>query len=182
MYMPAAVSAVLFRNEQHSFAAFSQDASYLFQGNNHEEEVFNLSYRTLECTKRMMALKLWAAFSLYGTDGMGALVDESFAKAKIFAKKIEEKADFELLMLPETNIVCFRHLNANLNQEQANKHQSKVRQYIIQSGTFHITQVDLHGVTWLRTTLMNPFTTEQDLDELLAHFAFASQAASSMAE
>jgi L-2,4-diaminobutyrate decarboxylase len=88
MYMPAAVSAVLFKNEQHSYAAFSQDASYLFQGESHEDEAFNLSYRTLECTKRMMALKLWAAFSLYGTAGMGALVDEAFAKAKIFAEKI----------------------------------------------------------------------------------------------
>ena len=108
MYMPAAVSAVLFRNEQHSYAAFSQDASYLFQGESDTDEAFNLSYRTLECTKRMMALKLWAAFSLYGTDGMGALIDEAFAKAKIFAQKIQKQSTFELLMMPETNIVCFR--------------------------------------------------------------------------
>lgn len=182
MYMPAAVSAVLFRNEQHSYAAFSQDASYLFQGNNHEDEAFNLSYRTLECTKRMMALKLWATFSLYGIAGMGALVDEAFAKAKIFAEKIQRHASFELLMSPETNIVCFKYLSAYSNLNQANKHQSDIRQHIIQSGTFHTTQVDLHGVTWLRTTLMNPFTTEQDLDELLARLAFAAQAVLSMAK
>jgi len=182
MYMPAAVSAVLFKNEQHSYAAFSQDASYLFQGDNHEDEAFNLSYRTLECTKRMMALKLWAAFSLYGTAGMGALVDEAFAKAKIFAEKIQEQSNVELLMKPETNIVCFRYLHDYSNQAQANKHQSDIRQHIIQSGAFHITQVDLHGVIWLRTTLMNPFTTEQDLDELLARVALAAQAVLSMAE
>ena len=182
MYMPAAVSAVLFRNEQHSYAAFSQDASYLFQGNNHEDEAFNLSYRTLECTKRMMALKLWAAFSLYGIAGMGALVEEAFAKAKIFAEKIQRHASFELLMSPETNIVCFKYLSAYSNLNQANKHQSDIRQHIIQSGTFHTTQVDLHGVTWLRTTLMNPFTTEQDLDELLARVAFTAQGVLSMAK
>ena len=182
MYMPAAVSAVLFRNEQHSYTAFSQDASYLFQGDNHEEEAFNISYRTLECTKRMMALKLWATFSLYGIAGMGALVDEAFAKAKIFADKIHRHSRFELLMPPETNIVCFRYLNVHLNQAQANKHQSTVREHIIQSGEFHITQVNLHGDTWLRTTLMNPFTKDQDLDELLAHVAFASQTVLSMTE
>lgn len=182
MYMPAAVSAVLFKNEQHSYAAFSQDASYLFQGNSHEDEAFNLSYRTLECTKRMMALKLWAAFSLYGTAGMGALVDEAFAKAKTFAEKIQAQSHFELLMKPETNIVCFRYLHAYSNQAQANKHQNDIRQHIIQSGAFHFTQVDLHGVTWLRTTLMNPFTTEQDLEELLARVALAAQAVFSMAK
>ena len=182
MYMPAAVSAVLFKNENHSYAAFSQDASYLFQGDNHEDEAFNLSYRTLECTKRMMALKLWAAFSLYGIDGMAELIDEAFAKAKVFAEKIKKQENFELLMPPETNIVCFRYLVKNLNTEQINQHQSAIRQAIIQSGTFHITQVDLHGMTWLRTTLMNPLTTAQDLDALLEAVASASQAISSMAE
>jgi L-2,4-diaminobutyrate decarboxylase len=182
MYMPAAVSAVLFKNDQHSYAAFSQDATYLFQGDKLEDEAFNLSYRTLECTKRMMALKLWAAFSLYGINGMGALIDEAFAKAKVFAEKIQKTTEFELLMSPETNIVCFRYLKKNSNQAQANKHQRDIRQHIIESGAFHITQVDLHGITWLRTTLMNPFTTEQDLDELLASVDLASQALLSMAE
>ena len=172
---------MLFKNEEHSYAAFSQDASYLFQGDNHEDEAFNLSYRTLECTKRMMALKLWAAFSLYGINGMGALIDEALNKAKVFAEKIQKQNNFELLMSPETNIVCFRYLKNNSNQTQANKHQSDIRQHIIQSGAFHITQVDLHGVTWLRTSLMNPFTTEQDLDELLESIDLASQAVLSMA-
>ena len=164
MYMPAAVSAVLFRDEHHTYAAFSQDASYLFQGNGHEDEAFNLSYRTLECTKRMMALKLWAAFSLYGTDGMGALVDEAFNKAKVFAEKIVPRAGFEL------------------NPGQTNQHQRDIRQLIIQSGAFHITQVDLHEKTWLRTTLMNPFTREEDLDELLEAIVSASQTIANKAE
>lgn len=182
MYMPAAISAVLFKNEQHSYAAFSQDASYLFQGEYHEEETFNLSYRTLECTKRMMALKLWSAFSLYGTDGMGALVDEAFSKAKILARKIQQQANFELLMTPETNIVCFRYLPRQLSPSITNAYQSQIRQQIIQSGAFHITQVDLGGITWLRTTLMNPFTTEQDLDELLETVRLSAQDLASMAK
>jgi L-2,4-diaminobutyrate decarboxylase len=85
-------------------------------------------------------------------------------------------------MKPETNIVCFRYLHDYSTQAQTNKHQSDIRQHIIESGAFHITQVDLHGVTWLRTTLMNPFTREQDLDELLGGVASASQAVLSMAK
>ena len=182
LYMPAAVSAVLFKEEKHSFAAFSQDASYLFQGDTFEDETFNLSYRTLECTKRMMALKLWAAFSLYGTKGMGALIDEVFAKAALLAKKIQRTPNFELLMQPETNIVCFRYLANRFYDEALNQHQKAIRQHVIQSGSFHITQVDLHGETWLRTTLMNPFTTEQDLNDLLATIASASQTIANKAE
>lgn len=174
MYMPAAVSAVLFHDEAHSYSAFSQDASYLFQGKNPEEEAFNISFRTLECTKRMMALKLWAAFSLYGVDGLGGLVDDAFAKARLLAKKLTAQPDFALLMEPQTNIVCFRYL-VNLTVEALNQHQVDIRQQLLQSGKFHITQVKLDGAIWLRVTLMNPFTREDDLDALLLEIAQTSE-------
>ena len=168
LYMPATVSAVLFREAKNSYAAFAQDASYLFQGETEQAEAFNVSYRTLECTKRMMGLKLWAAFSLYGVQGLGALVDEAFSKARLFASKLEAHIDFELLMQPQTNIVCFRHLQADLSMESLSRHQAALRQKIVQSGAFHLTQVALDGEIWLRTTLMNPFTQEKDLDALIS--------------
>jgi L-2,4-diaminobutyrate decarboxylase len=172
LYMPATVSAVLFKNAAHADAAFAQEASYLFQ-DQHEEasikpEAFNISYRTLECTKRMMALKLWVAFSLYGSDGLGALIDQAFSKARLFAKKIKQHTSFELLLEPQTNIVCFRHQVPNLTASELNTHQTKIRKQLVESGAFHLTQVELHGSIWLRTTLMNPFTMESDLDALLS--------------
>ena len=167
LYMPATVSAILFKNPANSFAAFAQDASYLFQGENHEAEEFNTSYRTLECTKRMMGLKLWAAFSLYGVEGMALLIDEAFAKVRLFADKIQADPAFELLMQPQTNIVCFRYRNDGLDAEYLNLLQASIRKKLIESGAFHLTQMTLHGVTWLRTTLMNPMTQASDLDALL---------------
>jgi L-2,4-diaminobutyrate decarboxylase len=158
LYMPAAVSAVLFRNTAHSYAAFAQEASYLFQGQSHEEETYNTSYRTLECTKRMMGLKLWAAFSLYGATGLGELVDKVFATARLLSDKLQAAPDFDLLMSPQTNIVCFRHGTGD---------QSELRKRLVESGAFHLTQVNLHGGVWLRATVMNPFTAESDLDALL---------------
>lgn len=168
LYMPATVSAVLFREPENSYAAFAQDASYLFHGGNHEVETYNVSYRTLECTKRMMALKLWTAFSLYGVDGLAGLVDGTFATARLLAKKLAGAADFELLMQPQTNIVCFRHLREkHLKSESLNSLQAKLRLALVKSGAFHLTQVELDGKLWLRTTIMNPMTHESDLDALL---------------
>jgi L-2,4-diaminobutyrate decarboxylase len=158
LYMPATVSAVLFKNPAHSYAAFAQDASYLFQGHTHEEETYNTSYRTLECTKRMMGFKLWAAFSLYGVNGLGELVDKVFATARLLAGKLQASPYFELLMPPQTNIVCFRYGVGD---------QSELRKLLVESGAFHLTQVNLHGKIWLRTTVMNPFTQESDLYALL---------------
>lgn len=167
LYMPAAVSAVLFKSPPDSYLAFAQDASYLFQGNSHEVETYNVSYRALECTKRMMALKLWAAFSLYGVEGLAALVDEAFSKAQIFAEMLQAHPEFELMMPPQTNIVCFRHLVEGLSDTKLNLHQASTRKNIVESGKFHLTQVELHGKLWLRTTLMNPFTQVQHLQSLI---------------
>ncbi|TSA50962.1 MAG: aminotransferase class V-fold PLP-dependent enzyme [Nitrosomonadales bacterium] len=158
LYMPAAVSAVIFRDPQHSYAAFAQEASYLFQGKEAQEEAFNTSYRTLECTKRMMGLKLWAAFSLYGVEALGGLVEQVFATARLLAEKLSAAEDFELLMPPQTNIVCFRYGAGD---------QSALRKKLVQSGAFHLTQVNLHSAVWLRTTVMNPLTAESDLDALM---------------
>ena len=168
LYMPATVSAVLFREPENSYSAFAQDASYLFQGNNHDVETYNVSYRTLECTKRMMGLKLWAAFSLYGVEGLANLVEHTFSTASLLAKKLAEAEDFELLMLPQTNIVCFRHMREKLvTTEALNSLQADLRNALVQSGAFHLTQVKLNGALWLRTTIMNPLTEESDLDALI---------------
>jgi L-2,4-diaminobutyrate decarboxylase len=160
LYMPAPVSAVLFKNPQHSFAAFSQEASYLFQGGSAQDETYNTSYRTLECTKRMMGLKLWAAFSLYGLAGLGQLVDKVFETTKLLADMLAAAPDFDLRMLPETNIVCFRYQSGD---------QAEIRKRLVECGAFHLTQVNLHGEIWLRTTVMNPFTSENDFDALIHH-------------
>ena len=169
LYMPATVSAVLFKVAQNSYAAFAQEASYLFAEGDDQE--YNNSYRTLECTKRMMGLKLWAAFSLYGTHGLSTLLDNVFAKAQLFAKKITALDSFELLMTPQTNIVCFRYVaeqsNTKLTDTELNQRQTYIRQNIVKSGAFHITQVEHGGKLWLRTSIMNPLTTSEDFDALL---------------
>ena len=170
LYMPATVSAVLFRKAENSYAAFAQEASYLFQGTSAEDEAFNISYRTLECTKRMMGLKLWAAFSLYGTDKLGELVTHVFQTAQLLAKKVAEAEDFELLMSPQTNIVCFRYLpKVALSEEELSRFQSELRRKLVESGAFHLTQTRIHGAIWLRATVMNPLTSESDLDALFVN-------------
>lgn len=163
LYMPAAVSAVLFRQAADSYLAFAQDASYLFHGDDMTLD-FNTSYRTLECTKRMMGLKLLAAFKLYGRQGMAQLLDYVFALASHFADALEQAPDFELLMRPQTNIVCFRYRSELAN---SNELQGWLRLQLLERGAYHLSQVEIEGVLWLRCTLMNPYTENQHLLGLL---------------
>ena len=100
MLMPALVTAVIFRDGRRSYEAFAQQASYLFADVSPEQQWFNLAGRTLECTKLMMSLKVYAALALHGPAFFGGYVDGMFALAQAFADALEAAPDFELAAAP----------------------------------------------------------------------------------
>ncbi len=168
MLMPALVTAVVFRDGRRSYEAFSQKASYLFQGSA-EEEWFNFAHRTLECTKTMMGLRLFASLAAYGTDFFAGYVEAMWDLARAFAARLREAGDFEVAVEPESNIVCFRYLKVGGAEDEAGRNaaQRRIRKAILERGRFYIVQTELEGRQWLRCTLINPRTTMADLEALL---------------
>jgi L-2,4-diaminobutyrate decarboxylase len=43
----------------------------------------------------------------------------------------------------------------------------RLRESLVTSGDFYLVQTTLGGRVWLRTTVINPLTTDEDLDALL---------------
>jgi L-2,4-diaminobutyrate decarboxylase len=160
MMMPALVTGVLFREGDHAYEAFAQQASYLFAGGSPADSWWDLGQRTLECTKRAMSIEVWSALRAHGEGFFGAVVDRVCELATELARLIEASADFELAVPPESNIVCFRHRTAD-NRE--------LRRRVVEDGRFYIVGTELDGRYHLRTTLMNPLTEPSDLAELLEH-------------
>ncbi len=165
MLMPALVTAVLFRREAHVYEAFAQQASYLFAASRPEETWWDLGQRTLECTKRMMALEVWACLRAYGEELFGAIVDRQHVLACELAGLIEAAPDFELAVAPESNIVCYRHVPGPGTDLDA--HNRALRRRLVDDGRFYIVGTEMPGGYYLRSTLMNPLIEERDLDELL---------------
>ncbi len=160
MMMPALVTGVLFRRESHAYEAFAQQASYLFAATRPEQTWWDLGQRTLECTKRMMGLEVWAALRAHGEATFGDIVDRQHELAQELARKVAASPDFELALPPESNIVCYRHRTAD-NRE--------LRRRVVEDGRFYIVGTQLAGGYYLRSTLMNPLTESSDLDALLEH-------------
>ena len=177
LLMPALVTLVVFRDGARSYEAFAQDASYLFEGKAPEEEWFNGAVRTLECTKRMMSLKVYASLAAYGARYFGDYVARMIDLAKRFAIMLREAPDFELALEPECNIVCFRHVGGAANDRDAQ--QLKIRDRVVASGAFYLVQTRLRdqGI-FLRTTLINPATNEADLAALLDVIRSSAEACS----
>jgi L-2,4-diaminobutyrate decarboxylase len=163
---PALASAVVFRRGDDGFGTFQQKAHYLWH-NQQSQEWFNLGKRTFECTKVMMSVKVYAALRTYGEDLFAANVDRLYDLARRLATMIGARPELELAAAPEANIVCFRWVAGGGNVERENELNGRIRQALLREGRFYLVQTSLRGKRYLRVSLMNPFTTEDHLREML---------------
>ncbi|WP_336212995.1 pyridoxal phosphate-dependent decarboxylase family protein [Nonomuraea sp. LPB2021202275-12-8] len=147
-------AAVLVRREGDLDAAFKQEASYLFYG----DQGFDLIGRAVECTKAELGLKIFLNLAWRGERGLGAYVDRQYAAAHRFWELARDRPGFTLPYEPESNIVCFRYGSGD---------QAEIRERLMRDGAFYLTSTELGGVRHLRVTVMAPATDDATLRALL---------------
>jgi L-2,4-diaminobutyrate decarboxylase len=171
MMTPALTTMLLFKKGKDSYSTFSQQAQYLWA--DQQEEWHNLGKRTIECTKLMMAMRVYAILNVYGLDIVSEYVTHTYDMARWMAKEIGESTDFELAVSPDSNIVCFRYTDCPV--EIVDDINNAIRRHLITEGYFYIVQTKLKGNTFLRTSIMNALTLQSDLSDLLGKIRFLGQ-------
>ena len=165
---PALITAVIFRNGKHSYESFAQKANYLFGDEKaRQDNWYDIGMRTLECTKTMMGFVLYASLATYGEDYFAEYGQTMVDLGKTFAAMIDRSPDFELAVQPDANIVCFRYRTPELDAQDADALQERIRLKVVASGEFYLVQTKLRGTVFLRTTLINPATHAGHLQALL---------------
>lgn len=163
MLVPSLVTAVIYKNGHTSHHTFSQKADYLLK--TVENNWYNTAARTIECTRPMMSVRVYATLKTYGAKAIGDFVTDMYDKGKQFAELIRQTDDFEVAIPPSCNIVCFRYLPTDGQDiDLVNKN---IRQRILDSGRFYIVQTVINGHLYLRCTFVNPFTSVVEMQELL---------------
>jgi len=178
LFVPALCAFVFYKQKAHSFRAFQQDAPYLFDPSAPDLTEFDGGLRTLECTKRTASYGLWGLWSLFGQELFADLVNVCFDLGATFHAKLLAAPDFEPLHEPQCNIVVFRHIPDQLRRadpQTVSDFQLRLRREVIQSGAFYLVHCVIDGVAAFRVTLINPLTTSEDLDELLATLRLRGQ-------
>ena len=154
--VPALCTGLFYRNGSDAHAAFSQEAAYLYE--NEQEEWWNLSKRTFECTKRMLSVAVFGIWEAHGHKLWESLVDRLVDRAQTAAHAIAQRSSWQLFAQPYSNIVCFR-LNGADN--------AALRHAMLEHGPHYIVKTVLNGETWLRCTFQNPLTEDSDIEALL---------------
>ncbi len=171
MLTPALTTILFFKEAKDSYSTFAQQAQYLWA--DQQEEWYNLGKRTMECTKLMMAARIYAVLQLYGLDLISEYVTHTYDRTAWFATKIMESDDFELATIPQSNILCFRYINCEkILTDEINL---AIRQQLLSEGQYYIVQTKLKGQVYLRISMMNAFTSEADLENLLGKIRFLGE-------
>ena len=154
--VPALCTGLFYRNGSDAYSAFSQEAAYLYE--NEQEEWWNLSKRTFECTKRMLSVAVFGIWEAHSNKLWESLVDRLVDRAQSAARAIAQRPYWELFAQPQSNIVCFRLKGAD---------NAALRHAMLEHGPHYIVKTVLNGETWLRCTFQNPLTEESDIEALL---------------
>jgi L-2,4-diaminobutyrate decarboxylase len=107
----------------------------------------------------------------YGKQYYKEYIDSRYDLAAQFARMIKSDEHFELAVDPESNIVCFRYIPEGHDEQSFNRINSSIRDTIMKDGSFYIVQAELGGKIWLRVTIINPMTSENDLKDLIKRIA-----------
>ncbi|MEM8508423.1 MAG: pyridoxal-dependent decarboxylase [Bacteroidota bacterium] len=165
LLMPTITTALLFKNKTHAQNTFSQQADYLLEEN--QEDIWYQSGKmTFECTKTMMCLHWFILLKMYGEALFDEYVTRQYDLTRSFARILNGDPDFELATHPQSNILCFRWIASEKSNKELNRLNAAIRQQLLEDGEFYIVQTQLRGIHYLRTSLMNPFTTLDHLAQL----------------
>jgi glutamate/tyrosine decarboxylase-like PLP-dependent enzyme len=88
-------------------------ASHRGGGNNYlfhdgQDNTLDLGPSSLQCGRRVDALKVWLAWRAVGDEGWEKLVDTLFARAAWMASEIKKRPSLQLMYEPASLNVCFR--------------------------------------------------------------------------
>ena len=135
--------------------------------------------RSLRTTRRADAVKIAAAFATLGREGFADLIGGCRDLARYAAARIQEHPDLELTAEPVLTTVLFRFLPGPGTEPapttEPDHINAALRRHLLTTGKAVIGRTELPrprpgtapGRVRLKLTLLNPHTTERQIDELL---------------
>lgn len=170
--VPLASSVVLVREHGTLEETMGMHADYLF----HEDADTNwdLGDRSLQCGRRVDALKLWFSWQVNGDHGYAQRVDALFEQAQRVRRLVEAREGFRLIREPRGTNVCFRYLppqhrgSTGAERDRLEGEATvRIRAAIANSGRFLVNYATLDGAPTFRTVASNLEITDEDISFLL---------------
>ena len=138
---------------------------YIFH--DYDYEYMDTGTRSIQCGRRVDALKVWLTWKLYGRKGYEQHIDRAFAN-RDYAVELVKKSDlFRLSHDPEFLNICFECSNESIDNDKVIL---EVRKRVVEEGRYLVNYSVLkNGKICFRMILSNPSFTEERLDVFFSY-------------
>ena len=180
MGVPLICSAILVKQKGIlSDACSSGDTDYLFH--EYENAPYDLGRMSLQCGRKVDALKLWLSWKQHGKNGYEQRVDRLFDLASYATQFVRTCEHLELMAQPQFLNICFRYTPDSPDQTSAAFDQINlaIRDQLLRSGQSLINYTHHQGRIAIRLILANPEIQSDDLNRLFHNIITAGKACES---
>ncbi len=160
LFAPFDACALVYRDPAAARAAHAQQAGYLEVLDT--PGAWNPSDYEVGLSRRARGLPFWFSLATYGTRAYGSAVERCLATARTAAEHIRALPFVELVREPELSVVVFRRLG----WPAENYHRWTER--LLAEGLAFVTPTVHRQETVTRFAIVNPATTPEDIDLILA--------------
>ena len=176
MGVPLICSAILVKEKGIlSKACSGGGTDYLFHDD--ENESYNLGQMSLQCGRKVDALKLWLCWKYYGKKGYEKQIDNLFALAHYATEYIRNCENLELIAEPKFLNICFRYISQEnqFNTTNLDHLNLEIRKKLIHSGAAFVNYAHYQGKIIIRLILANSELQKTDLEKFFHNLVNAGK-------
>ncbi|SHE98731.1 aromatic-L-amino-acid decarboxylase [Mariniphaga anaerophila] len=145
-------------NRSELINTFSILPEYLKNKATESGAVFDYRDWHVQLGRRFRALKLWFVIRQYGVEGLQYHIRKHVEMARDFARWVDASSDFELMVDPPLNLVCFRH-------KSDDEFNLKLMNAVNESGKAFFTHTKMNGRIALRMSIGQTHTEERHVKQ-----------------
>lgn len=163
LFSPYDCGAVIYKNPEIAKQAHAQEGSYLEIFKDPGAQGFNPSEYQVQLTRRVRGLPLWFSLAMHGTARYKKAIERGIELAKIAADKISSSPHLSLVRTPSLSCVLFRRIGWNAEDYREWTYENQRKGFALVTPTRW-----KNGETVARFCFINPYTTDQDIESILA--------------
>jgi glutamate/tyrosine decarboxylase-like PLP-dependent enzyme len=159
LFAPFDCCALIYRDPALARAAHTQRAGYLDVVTEGGE--FNPSDYAVGLSRRARGLPFWFSLAMHGTEAYTQALERTLTVARHAAEEIRRRPYLDLLHEPDLSVVAFRR------QGWAPEDYKDWSRQLLANGSAFVVATRHQGETVTRFAVVNPETTEADIDMIL---------------
>jgi len=160
LFAPFDACALIYRNPKLAKRAHLQKAAYLETLD--EDNEWNPSDYAIHLTRRARGLPFWFSLAAHGTDEYAKAMERTMSVAKDAAEQVRNHPNLKLLIEPTLSIVAFERVGWLAADYE------KWSDKLLADQIGFVTPSSHKGKPILRFAIVNPWTKESDISEILA--------------